>query len=91
MFGRIFLERMPRGQPDDHGPFNSKKNFVCVQERARKVSRMRSYSDRRKRFQSSLAGIPKRTSGVCWGKLEINWINGYHSYFTHEVGKNTVT
>ena len=28
---------------------------------------------------------------LCWGKLWINCINGYHQYLTHEVVTNTVT
>ena len=28
---------------------------------------------------------------LCWGKFEMNWINVYHLYRTHEVGTNTVT
>ena len=28
------------------------------------------------------------TTGVCWGKLKINWNNGYHLYCTHREGMN---
>ena len=31
------------------------------------------------------------TRGVCWGKLKINWNNGYHPYHNHETGTNMLT
>ena len=31
------------------------------------------------------------TKGVFWGKLKVNWNNGYHPYHTQEAGTNTVT
>ena len=86
----IIRKNVQKATRRPHSVYFKKKIFVCVREMVRQVSRIGSPSGRRLRFQSRLEGRPSHSAGVCWVKLEMSWINGYHLFHTHEAGTNRV-